>query len=58
MPQTTAILLLDNGIGSKHEFSLTFFEFTDDGVEAAQDDTEMKRTYGGIMSDIVSVKLS
>ena len=55
---TSAILLLDNGIDGKHEWTAVYFEFTDDGVEAAQDDSEMKRTFGGMMSDLVSVKLS
>jgi len=58
LPATAAILLLDNGIDGKHEFTATFFEFTDDGIEATQDDTEMKRTFGGIMSDLISRKLS
>lgn len=58
LPATTAIILLDNGVDGKHQFTLPFFEFGDDGIETTQDDTEAKRTYSGIMSDLISVKLS
>jgi len=57
MPPSAAILLLDNGT-NKHQFSLLAFEFAEDGLEIAIDDTESRKSYAGICSDIVSVKLS
>jgi len=55
-PMSNAIILLDNGIDKK-EILLTFFEFNDDGIETALDDTEMKRTYAGICADLIITRL-
>lgn len=57
MPPTPVKALLDNGT-NKHEFTLFAFEFAADGLEMALDDTEARKTYAGICSDIASVKLS
>lgn len=56
LPMSSAIVLLDNGT-DKTRIVMTFFEFNDDGLEAAADDTEMRRTYGGICADIIITKL-
>lgn len=52
LPPTTCLIFLDNGIDTK-EFTLPFFEFLEDGLEFGDGDTEARRSYPGIMSDII-----
>lgn len=56
MPATTCIIFLDNGF-NQYEVVLPAFEFMEDGLEFADGDTEARRTYPGIMSDIVFTEL-
>ena len=58
MPAGIATLILDNGVGDKVSFQLIAFEFGSDGIEMAVDDTEARRTYDAICSDIVFTQLS
>jgi len=57
MPAGVATLILDNGVDSKVSFTLLAFEFASDGIEIAMDDTEARRSYDCICSDIIYVKL-
>jgi hypothetical protein len=57
MPANIATLIIDNGVDSKTSITLLAFEFGSDGIEFAVDDTEARRTYEGICSDIIFLKL-
>jgi hypothetical protein len=57
LPMTTGIILLDNGT-DKVSFQLVAFEFGSDGLEGAVEDTEFKRSFGGICADIIRTKLT
>ena len=56
LPIGECLIFLDNGV-EQYEILLPFFEFTEDGLEIADGDTEAMRTYPGIMSDIVFTEL-
>jgi len=57
IPAAISNILLDNGVDAKHRFDLIAFEFSSDGIEAAEDDSEMKMSYDCICAEIVSTKL-
>ena len=57
MQANVATILLDNGT-NKHRITLLAFEFASDGLEISLDDTESRRTYDGICSDMISQLIS
>lgn len=57
IPAGVASVILNNGI-NKHRIDLIAFEFSSDGIEFADGDTEARRTYDGICADIIMTKLS
>lgn len=57
LPMSTCIIFLNNGV-DQLEIVLPNFEFTEDGIEFGDGDTEARRTYPGIMSDIVFTDLT
>lgn len=57
LPMTTGFLILDNGT-DKVKFTFKAFEFGSDGIEASVEDTEFKRSFPGICSDIVRTILT
>lgn len=51
IPYSTVVITLDNG-DDVTVIKLTAFEFSSDGIDFAQDDTEARRTYDGICANI------
>ena len=56
LPVSTCVIFLDNGT-DQYEITLPFFEFSEDGLEMSDGDTEARKTYAGIMSDIIFQQL-
>jgi hypothetical protein len=57
LPASNAIIFLDNGT-DKYEIVLPYFEFSEDGLDIKDGDTEARTTYPGIMSDIIFTDLT